>query len=58
VKVVITVLALSIIALSIALSSAYKEIYLLDEALTMTMMRANQWEAEAERLEVHLVDID
>ncbi len=54
-KVVITVLALSIIALSIALSSAYKEIYLLDEALTMTMMRANQWEAAAERLELTLI---
>ena len=57
-KVVITVLVLSIIALSIELSSAHKEIYLLNDALTMTMMRANQWEAEAERLELHLVDID
>ncbi len=55
-KVVITVLALSIIALSIALSSAYKEIYLLDEALAMAMMRANQWEAAAERLELTLID--
>jgi len=56
VKVVITVLALSIIALSIALSSAYKEIYLLNDALTMTMMRANQWEAAAERLELLALD--
>jgi len=50
VKVVITVLALSLIALSIALSGALKEIYLLNDALTMSMMRANQWEAEARRL--------
>ena len=49
-KTVITVLVLSIIALSITLSGALKEIYLLNDALTMTMMRANQWEAEARRL--------
>ena len=55
-KVVITVLALSIIALSVALCSAYKEIYLLDDALTMAMMRASQWEAAAERLELTLID--
>ena len=50
VKVVIAVLILSIIALSITLSGALKEIYLLNDALTMSMMRANQWEAEARRL--------
>jgi len=50
VKTVITVMVLSIIALSITLSGALKEIYLLNDALTMTMMRANQWEAEARRL--------
>ena len=49
-KTVITVMVLSIIALSITLSGALKEIYLLNDALTMTMMRANQWEAEARRL--------
>ena len=53
-KVVIAVLILSIIALSITLSGALKEIYLLNDALTMSMMRANQWEAEAERLENNL----
>jgi len=56
VKVVITVLALSIIALSIELSSAHKEIYLLNDALTMTMMRANQWEAAAHELELNALD--
>ena len=55
-KVVITVLVLSIIALSIELSSAHKEIYLLNDALTMAMMRASQWEAAAERLELTLID--
>ena len=49
-KTVITVMVLSIIALSITLSGALKEIYLLNDALTMSMMRANQWEAEARRL--------
>jgi len=55
-KTTIVVLTLALIALAFTLNGARKEIYLLEDALTMAMMRANQWEAAAEALELNALD--